>query len=211
MADGPERRLSRVFSFSPFRSMPEKKVLLEGDSPVRIGGRALEILLLLVARPGELIGKHELLSRAWPGTLVEASNLKVNLASLRRALWDSPERRRYIATANGHGYRFVSSVDCGESASAPSAHTGTQADRHNLPLAVTRLIGRHETIQDVWLRSLDTQLLNIIGPGGIRKTRLALAVAGEAAATCEHGAGLVDLLPVTDPALVPGTFVRSVR
>ena len=61
---------------------------MEGSKPVRIGSRALEILLALVERSGELVGKEELRARVWPETFVEESNLKVNVAALRRTLGD---------------------------------------------------------------------------------------------------------------------------
>ena len=78
--------------------------------PVRIGGRALDILTALVERPGELVSKRELISRVWPDTVVEEGNLKVNMAALRRALGEGPGAAQYIATVIGRGYRFVAPV-----------------------------------------------------------------------------------------------------
>ena len=54
--------------------------------PVSIGSRALEILAVLVARPGELVTRDEIIKKVWPGTIVEYSNIAVQIASLRRAL-----------------------------------------------------------------------------------------------------------------------------
>ena len=204
-----DRLLSKVFSFGSFRFLPEQQLLLDGDSPVRIGARALEILLLLVERSGEVVAKQELMSRVWPGLVVEESNLKVNVASLRRVLRDSPGQPQYIATVSGRGYRFVSPVGHGESPSSAGAYSGIQPGKHNLPPSVARLIGREETIQDVWRRSRDSRLLTIVGPGGIGKTSVALAVAAEAAAAYEDGAWLVDLAPLTNGAMIPGTIASA--
>ncbi len=66
----------RAISFGPFRLVPTQRLLLEDDNPVRVGSRALDILTALVERPGELVGKHELMARVWRGTFVEEGNLK---------------------------------------------------------------------------------------------------------------------------------------
>jgi hypothetical protein len=55
----------RAISFGPFRLVPTQRLLLEDDNPVRVGSRALDILTALVERPGELVGKHELIARVW--------------------------------------------------------------------------------------------------------------------------------------------------
>lgn len=106
-----ERKPFRIFRFGPFLLQPERQLLMNLDAPVRIGGRALDLLTLLVERPGEVVSKQELMSRAWPDTFVEEGNLKVNIAGLRRALGESPAGPRFIATVVGRGYRFVAPVD----------------------------------------------------------------------------------------------------
>jgi DNA-binding winged helix-turn-helix (wHTH) protein len=70
----------------------------------------MALLTALVERPGEIVTKQELFARAWPDTFVEEGNLKVNMASLRRALQDHPGAARYVATVVGRGYRFIASV-----------------------------------------------------------------------------------------------------
>src|SRR6186713_2550658 len=100
----------RSFSFGSFVLVPERQLLLDNDVPVRIGGRALEILTALVERPGELVSKSELISRVWPDTRVEEGNLKVNVAAVRRALGEDSGAAQYIATVVGRGYRFVAPV-----------------------------------------------------------------------------------------------------
>src|SRR6266446_7114978 len=106
MADWTTTSAERAFSFGPFRLLPAQQRLLEGETPVRLGSRALEILTAPVERPGELVSKDELIARVWPNTVVEESNLKVNVAALRRALGDGAPGRRYIVTVSGRGYRF---------------------------------------------------------------------------------------------------------
>src|SRR5262249_37458890 len=72
----------RVASFGPFRLFPAQQLLLEGETPVRVGARALEILNVLVERAGELVSKKELMTRVWANIVVEESNLKVQVAAL---------------------------------------------------------------------------------------------------------------------------------
>lgn len=108
----------RAFSFGPFLLIPERQLLLRGESSVRIGCRALDLLTALVERPGELVSKTELMARVWPSTIVEEANLKVNMSALRRALGDGVGTPDYIATVPGRGYRFVAAVQRTESREA---------------------------------------------------------------------------------------------
>ena len=94
---------ARTFAFGPFLLIPERQLLLRNGEPVRIGGRALDLLTALVERAGELISKQDLTARAWPTTFVEEANLKVNVGMLRRVLEDTAEPGGYIATVIGRG------------------------------------------------------------------------------------------------------------
>src|SRR6266404_9425549 len=64
--------------------------------PVLIGSRALEILGVLVERAGDLVSREEITNAVWPRTIVEGSNLPVQIAALRRIL---DERRRGAAAS----------------------------------------------------------------------------------------------------------------
>jgi len=101
---------ARTFAFGPFLLVPERQLLMRDGAPVRIGGRALDLLTALVERAGELVSKVELTARAWPTTFVEEANLKVNMGLLRRVLDDTAQPEGYIATVIGRGYRFVAPV-----------------------------------------------------------------------------------------------------
>jgi DNA-binding winged helix-turn-helix (wHTH) protein len=97
-------------SFGPFRLFPTLFLLLQGDEPVALGSRALEILIVLLERRGELVSKQELISRVWPDVFVDPSNLTVHMSALRRALRDGRDGNRFIINIKGRGYRFVASV-----------------------------------------------------------------------------------------------------
>ena len=97
-------------AFGPFRLWPAARRLEKAGRSVSLGGRALDILVTLIERPGEVVSKQELMRRVWPGIAVEESNLRVNIASLRKALGDQTETARFIASVPGRGYCFVAPV-----------------------------------------------------------------------------------------------------
>jgi hypothetical protein len=66
---------NRCFSFGPFRLIPAQRLLLEGETEVRLGSRAFDILVTMVEQPGELVSKAKLMARVWPNTIVLEANL----------------------------------------------------------------------------------------------------------------------------------------
>src|SRR5262249_14003380 len=191
--------------------LPGQQRLLEGETPVRLGSRALEILATLVERPGELVSKDELIARAWPNTTVADGNLKVHIAALRKALGEDKLGDRYVATVPGRGYRFVAAVELVEPAMLPRSvrASATGEPRHNLPPATTRTIGRAETIDALREQLARHRLVSIVGPGGIGKTTVALSAAEAVISTYEHGVRFVDLAPLSDPRFVAGAVASA--
>jgi DNA-binding winged helix-turn-helix (wHTH) protein len=102
---------STEVSFGPFCLLPKQLLLREGDKPVPLGSRAIEILIALLERRGELVSKQDLTARVWPNLFVHPSNLAVHISALRRALRDGRDGRRFIVNIPGRGYRFVASVN----------------------------------------------------------------------------------------------------
>ena len=81
-----------------------------GLTPVPIGSRALDVLGVLLSRPGELLSKQAIMQAVWPGMVVDEKNLTVQIATLRRVLDDGRTERSCIQTEAGRGYRFVAPV-----------------------------------------------------------------------------------------------------
>ena len=102
-------------SFGSFRLLPAQLLLLEGDKPVPLGSRALELLIVLLERSGDLVTKQELMARVWPNLFVEPANLTVHISALRRALRDGRDGNRFIINIPGRGYCFVAPVTLGAS------------------------------------------------------------------------------------------------
>jgi predicted ATPase/DNA-binding winged helix-turn-helix (wHTH) protein len=194
-----------AISFGPFSLLPTRRLLLEAGRPVHLGSRALEILVALVERRGELVGKAELIARVWPDTVVEEGNLKVQVAALRRALGDGRGGNRYLVTIPGRGYRFVAPVTLTEAAPLPAR----TKRGHNLPVRVTSLVDRVDVIAHVVAQLPRQRFLTVVGPGGIGKTAIALATAERLVGSYEHGVWFVDLAPVVDPRLVPSAAAAA--
>jgi predicted ATPase/DNA-binding winged helix-turn-helix (wHTH) protein len=198
-------------SFGPYRLIAAQRLLLEGDKPVRLGGRAFDILTALIERAGEVVSKEALIARVWPTTFVEEANLKIQISALRRALGDGQGEHRYVATVVGRGYNFVAPIRTEEpSRPAPSPPVEPSAP-HNLPFATTRMIGREEIATRLVAQFSHQRLATIVGPGGIGKTTVALSVAERMIGTYEHGVWLVDLAPIREPGLVPGAVASVLR
>src|SRR6185436_9218686 len=101
---------SHSYEFGPYRLDVGQRVLTRTGEAVSLTPKATEILTLLVANAGQLVGKDELLKQVWPDTFVEESNLTQNIFLLRRVLGDERPSPRYIETVVRRGYRFVGNV-----------------------------------------------------------------------------------------------------
>jgi predicted ATPase/DNA-binding winged helix-turn-helix (wHTH) protein len=197
---------ARCFSFGPFVLIPDRQLLLREDAPVRLGTRALEILSILVQRPGEVIDKQELISLVWPDTFVDESNLKVNIAVIRRALDEAGSHPSCIATVIGRGYRFIEPVQ----AFGMDSSAGRAKHSCNLPSSPRRLIGRDKVIHQLAAQVDQNRLVTVVGSAGIGKTAVAIAVAETLAQRYENGACFADLGLLDDPRLVPHAIAAAV-
>lgn len=164
---------------------------------VPIGGRAFEILEVLVQAGGELVNKHDIMDRVWPGAIVEENTLQFHISAIRKALGDD---RGLLKTASGRGYRLV-----GNWTSQPSSPAPT-----NLPQPISELIGRIAEVEAVSNLVRAGRLVTLTGAGGIGKTRLALAVARELLPQFPDGVWLVELSAFADPNLVPAALAAAI-
>ena len=99
-----------LYEFGPFRIDPVERLLFRGEEPIPLPPKAFETLLILVDRSERVVLKDDLMKRLWPDTFVEEANLSQNIFVLRKALGDSAQDARYIATVPGRGYRFAQKV-----------------------------------------------------------------------------------------------------
>ncbi len=110
------------FQFGDFVLVPRERLLLRENEPVALTGKALDLLLALVRRSGQLVSKDELLQDVWPGRVVEEVNLSVNISAVRKAL--GPGGAAFIKTVSKRGYRFVTPVRAFDSASPATFTSG---------------------------------------------------------------------------------------
>jgi predicted ATPase/DNA-binding winged helix-turn-helix (wHTH) protein len=195
-----------AFAFGSFRFFPAQRMLSEDGKPVRIGGRALDILTALTERAGETVSKEELIGRAWPDAVVEEAALRVHVAALRKALGDGLASKRYIANDVGRGYAFIAPVTRENAPSATAAAPTGMAETGNLPALLTRVVGRDETVVALAAQLDRRRFLTVVGPGGIGKTTLAVAVADTVLGSYEDGVWLVGCASLADPDLIPSAL-----
>ena len=186
--------------FGPFRLYPQQRVLLEHDRPVRLGSRAFDILVTLIAHAGATVAKADLMARVWPDTVVEEANLRVHVAALRKALRDGAGGR-YIDSVAGRGYTFV----------APVSDSAPPVPATNLPACppppAGALFGRAADVATVVRQMTAHRLVTLVGVGGVGKTALALTVARQLAARLPCCA--VDLAAASEPGAVPGVLAAA--
>lgn len=193
-----------ILLFDDFALSLQKRTLTQGGKPVRIGSRALEILVALVERPGELVTRAELMIRVWPDTTVDENALRVHLSGLRKALGDRQDAGRLILNEAGRGYRFVGAISGAAGSPPPRAPSPdlSDASETRLPQNLGRVIGRDEIVEGLTDLLEERRFLTIVGPGGIGKTTVAIAIARSYVSTRGAAAYFVDLAPLSDPALV---------
>jgi predicted ATPase/DNA-binding winged helix-turn-helix (wHTH) protein len=194
--------VERAIWFGPFCLRPTTHLLLEGDKSVQIGLRALDLLIALVERAGEVVSKEELLARVWPGLTVDEGNLRTQMTRVRQALRDGQDGSRYVMTVPGRGYRFVSPLSTVELPKPVGTRTAAMEAGSGLPTRLTSLVGRADAVNHI-LGCLSTdRLVTIIGPGGIGKTSVALVVAEQAAISFRDGVCVVDCGSLSGTSLV---------
>ena len=180
---------------------PHRRELIVDGTPIPLGSRAFDVLLVLVDAAGRVLDKDELMRRVWPDRVVEENNLQFQISALRKALGAD---RDLIRTLAGRGYQFTGEI-------RSRADRPPPASASSLPEPVFELIGRDASVREVMALVTSRRLLTLIGTGGIGKTRLALEVARRLRPSFADGVGLVELGPLTDPQLVPGAVASALR
>ncbi len=191
-----ERIEENAVAFGPFRFWPGERRLERAGMPVPLGGRAMDILMALVERAGEVVAKADLIKRVWPGVTVEEFNLRVNIASLRKALEDGKAGARYVSNVPGRGYCFVTPVVSAAGRLPAPLFDAALAVR--LPACPMHMVGRGEVVAEVSTQLTARRFVTLVGPGGVGKTMVAVAVAHRMLAQFDDAVCFVDLAPFGD-------------
>ena len=193
-----------VLSFGPFRLFASERLLKKADKPIALGGRALDILIALVERAGEVVTYKELTSAVWPDVVVEKGNLRFQMATLRKALGDGLDGARYVSNVSGRGYCLVAPVTRSTAArTVPVTRTATAERVQRLSPRSARMVGRDDTVRALAQQLQAWRFVSIVGPGGVGKTTVAISVAHALSDGFHDAVFFIDLAALTDPQLVP--------
>lgn len=102
--------LPDILAFRDYTLVPKSRQLRRNRRDVEIGGRAFDLLTLLVSSRGQVVTKEQILAYVWPSMTVEESNLRFQMAALRKVLGND---RDMIKTVAGRGYIFVANDELG--------------------------------------------------------------------------------------------------
>jgi predicted ATPase/DNA-binding winged helix-turn-helix (wHTH) protein len=202
--------MNDVLSFGPFRLFAFERLLKKADEVVPLGDRALDILIALAERAGEVVTHKELISRVWPDVTVEEGNLRFQMATLRKALGDRRDGARYVSNVAGRGYCFVAPITRSAVArTVPITGIATTERIQKLPRRLTRMVGRDDTVRALTQQLQEWRFVSIVGPGGVGKTTVAISVAHALVDGFQGAVFFIDLAALTDAKLVP-TAIASV-
>jgi predicted ATPase/DNA-binding winged helix-turn-helix (wHTH) protein len=189
-------------SFGPFRLVASERLLTKEGAALELGSRALELLIILLSTPNEIVSKKDLMARVWPDVIVEESSLRFHMASLRKALGDGKAGARYIATLPGRGYCFVAPVSRPGSARDDVPVVASVFPHANLPGRLSRMIGRDDDVLRLSARLNASRFVTVVGPGGVGKTTVAIAVGHHLIEAFAGAVLFVDLGMLGDPDFV---------
>jgi len=202
-----------ILKFGRFQVLPHRREFLAEEVPVALGSRAFDVLMVLIEAGGELVTKDEILSRVWPGMVVEEHSLQFHVSALRKVLG---EDRGFIKTISGRGYQFVADITA--AAGEQEALANRSADLPpplpdvesltNLPAPTSDLIGREAELSKATALVTAHRLVTLVGAGGIGKTRLGFEVGRHLFHKFANGVWIAELGLVSDPDLVPVTVAR---
>ena len=185
--------------FGPFELSSGERALQRNGAVLPLGSRAIDILIYLVERPGEVVTKKELIGHVWPDVVVEEGSLRVHIAAIRKALGDGKLGNRYIANIQGRGYSFVGSVVGPDDRKTNSPNRQYEG---RLPARARRAVGRDLILGEVQDSVRKERFVTLLGPGGIGKTTIAVAAGHALAAEFGGEVYFVDLGSLADPDLV---------
>lgn len=198
-----------VIRFDDVVINPEAHELRRSGDLIEVQPQVLSVLLYLIEHRDRVVSKEEILDAVWQHRFVTESALTSRIKTARQAIGDNGSDQRMIRTVHGRGYRFVAELATLDDAASPASSShlvvasplgGASPRRVRLPAQSTPFVGRHRELSDLarLLGEPDCRLLTIVGPGGMGKTRLAVAVADQLAERYADGVAFVPLASVTD-------------
>ena len=170
----------KLLIFGPFELSIGTRLLTNGAKVVPLGARAMDLLIVLVEQANKVVGRRTLIERVWPKRGAEQVSLRVHISALRKALDRYDPGRRYIANVPGRGYSFVVPVTSLSQQASADIKTSFKG---RLPARLIRMLGRSDSLAEIQIKLAEQKFVTIIGPGGIGKTTVAVAVGHEMTTT----------------------------
>jgi predicted ATPase/DNA-binding winged helix-turn-helix (wHTH) protein len=202
-----------AIEFGRFRVLPHRRELLAEGRPLELGGRAFDVLMVLIEASGAVVSKDVLMNRVWPDRIVEENSLQAQISALRRAFGADRDLVRTIA---GRGYQFTGEIRSVSATPNTQATAGVaqatpvpSRSLTNLPEPVSELIGRDAELDEILGLSASHRLVTLTGAGGIGKTRLGFEAARHLLPRFADGVWAIELAPLSDPELVPVTVATT--
>ncbi|MDB5480907.1 MAG: Signal transduction response regulator Disease resistance protein Tetratricopeptide [Caulobacteraceae bacterium] len=196
-----------VRAFGPFRIRLGERLLERDGAVVPLGGRALDLLVALTARPGEVLSNQELADQIWPRTFVDYARLRFHVTALRKALGDGVDGARYITNVPGRGYCFVRPMARPLPPQSPP-EAGSALMTRTIPPRLRRVVGRDVEVAAIAALLASRRFVTIVGPSGIGKTTVAVSV-GHAYAADYGSVCFADLGSLSDPGLAASALAAA--
>jgi predicted ATPase/DNA-binding winged helix-turn-helix (wHTH) protein len=195
----------KIASFDPFRLYVTERVLKKNGTALKIGSRALDILIMLLEHAPEVVSKRDLIGRVWGRLVVDEVSLRFHVAALRKQLADGDPTGHYVKNIPGRGYCFAAAVRWTEAEPRPKK---VRAGPSQLPREPLLMVGRDHAGRELTTLLKQQRFVSIVGAGGIGKTTMALALAHRMLAEFDGAVHFLDLGAVEDSRL-PASLLAS--
>ena len=182
--------------FENYRLDTDNAALWRDAEQIELRPKTFDVLRYLVEHAGELVSKETLLEAVWTNSYVVEGVLTTSMSELRKIFGDTAKNQRFIATVYRRGYRFIASVEEVSTAAGGAPEAPARRRAAGNTGQVTRLfpqqrvfVGRKQErrrLVKLLIKDRDCRILTLVGPGGIGKTRLALAVVNRIDERDEH-------------------------
>jgi predicted ATPase/DNA-binding winged helix-turn-helix (wHTH) protein len=198
-AISPSALWGKIASFGPFRLHATERLLEKNGTPLKIGSRALDILITLLEHAPEVVSKRDLMRRVWGQLVVDEVSLPVQVNALRKRLGDGESSVSYISNIPGRGYCFTGEVTWAEAQATPRKAPTAPSQLPREPLL---MVGRDDVVRELTAQLKKQRFVSIVGAGGIGKTTIALTLAHRMLDEFEGAVHFIDLGAVEDSRLL---------